>query len=63
MIDPEVKTTSLERQTDEELIVGFQKGNTVACDVFVGRSNDAPTSRYRRHLPETAFKSTLARGE
>jgi len=34
------KTNPPERQTDGELIVGFQKGNAAAFDVFLGRYKD-----------------------
>lgn len=50
MIDPEFKTSPRERQTDEELIVGFQKGNAAAFDVLVGRYKDPLTNYVFRFL-------------
>ncbi len=50
MIDPESITNPLERQTDEELIVGFQKGNTAAFDQLVGRFKDPLTNYVFRFL-------------
>ena len=50
MIDPEFITNPLERQTDEELIVGFQKGNAAAFDLLVGRYKDPLTNYVFRFL-------------
>ncbi len=50
MIDPESITNPLERQTDEELIVGFQKGNTAAFDQLVSRFKDPLTNYVFRFL-------------
>jgi RNA polymerase sigma-70 factor, ECF subfamily len=50
MIDPEFISNPLERQTDEELIVGFQKGNAAAFDLLVGRYKDPLTNYVFRFL-------------
>ena len=50
MIDPESISNPLERQTDEELIVGFQKGNAAAFDLLVGRYKDPLTNYVFRFL-------------
>jgi len=50
MIDPESTTNPLERQTDEELIVGFQKGIAAAFDLLVSRYKDPLTNYVFRFL-------------
>ncbi len=50
MRDPEFKANPLERQTDEELIVGFQKGNAAAFDILVARYKDPLTNYVFRFL-------------
>ncbi len=50
MRDPEFETNPLERQTDEELIVGFQKGTAAAFDILVARYKDPLTNYVFRFL-------------
>lgn len=50
MIDPEFISNPLERQTDEELIVGFQNGNAAAFDLLVNRYKDPLTNYVFRFL-------------
>lgn len=50
MVDPASTTNPLDRQTDEELIVGFQKGNATAFDLLVSRYKDQLTNYVYRFL-------------
>jgi RNA polymerase sigma-70 factor (ECF subfamily) len=50
MVNPESTTNPLEHQTDEELIVGFQKGNAPAFDLLVARYKDPLTNYVFRFL-------------